>query len=438
MTSRRNFLIGLGALGAAATLTVPVLAIAATPTGATAVTRVYGDGLRFVAVALAYDGDVAAGELDAGAYAVEGRTVTGVYPSTSADPADKAESGPFVIVELSDADAAAVLKSEPERGAPPAGASTTGGAAAGGSGGPSWSAGDPNVSGTTWTEPAATVVTPEAEVTTSAVANLVVDGFEQRVWNDPVTGDTLAYNLFIPANYDPAQSYPLVNFMHDAGACSEDPTFTLKQGLGAISWASPTDQAARPAFVLAPQFAEIVADDNSNASSMLDTVVNLITALTQEFSIDPARLYTTGQSGGGMLSIAMNIKYPDFFAATFLVACQWDAALVAPMAGNRIFIVVSEDDSKAFPGQTAITDALEAAGASVARATWDATWDAEQYQTAFDDLIAEGARVNFVAFAAGTVFPAGASTEGASGHQNTWRVAYTIEPIRDWILRTNL
>ena len=74
------------------------------------------------------------------------------------------------------------------------------------------------------------------------------------------TGDTLPYNLFVPKDYDPSKSYPLVNFMHDAGATSENPLFTLKQGLGAIVWASPEDQARHPCFVLAPQFAEIIAE----------------------------------------------------------------------------------------------------------------------------------------------------------------------------------
>ncbi|MBP1806674.1 hypothetical protein [Rubellimicrobium aerolatum] len=276
-----------------------------------------------------------------------------------------------------------------------------------------------------------------ASVETSAVRNLVLDEFEQRVWNDPETGDTLPYNLFVPKGYDPSRSYPLVNFMHDAGATSDDPLFTLKQGLGAIVWASPEDQAKRPCFVLAPQFAEIIADDDNNTSSMLDTTINLIKALVEEFSIDAGRLHTTGQSGGGMLSIAMNIKYPDFFAASFLVACQWGPELVAPMAGNRLFIVTSQDDPGAFPGQNAITEALEDTGATVSRAIWDGTWTAEQFRFAFDDLDAEGARINYVSFAEGTVIPEGQSAAGASGHRNTWRVAYAIEPIREWIFRAD-
>lgn len=428
MTTRRSFLIGLGAASTFAALSLPGMAAAADPEAITALTQVFGDGLRFVAIALKYAEPVQADTLDPGAFNVTGRTVTDVYPATGADPAARAQEGTYVIVALSPEDPAAMLKQEQENTSKP---DMSGGK-------PRWQAGDPNDAGVTWATPTAELATPDGETTTTSVKNLIVDQFEQRVWQDPETGDTLPYNLFIPTGYDPAKNYPLVNFMHDAGATSEDPLMTLKQGLGAISWASPDDQTARPAFVLAPQYAEIIADDDNNTSSMLETTINLIKSLTQEFSIDPARLYTTGQSGGGMMSMAMNVKYPDFFAASFLVACQWGPKLVAPMAGNRLFIVTSQDDLGAFPGQNADTEALEAAGATVARAIWDGTWNDDQFQFAFDDLIAEGARINYVSFAAGTVIPEGASTQGAAGHRNTWRLAYSIEPIRAWLLRNDL
>ncbi|NVO24320.1 prolyl oligopeptidase family serine peptidase [Donghicola mangrovi] len=425
MITRRTFILGLTTLGALASISAPVFAAAGQVQSATAITQVFGDGQRFVAVALTYDADIAAADLDAAAFAVEGRTIVDVYPATSTNPADRADTGRYVIVALSPDDADATLAIQPER-------QEMSGRGPGGMG----KIGTRSITDVTWATPEATVTTPDGQsVATSAVRNLIVEDFQQLVWQDPETGDTLPYNLFVPRDYDPAKSYPLVNFMHDAGASSDNTLHTLLQGLGAICWASPEDQAKRPCFVLAPQFSEIVTDDTSEASSMLDTTINLIRHLTQTYSIDPARLYTTGQSGGGMLSIAMNIKHPDFFATTFLVACQWDAAKVAPMAGNRLFILVSQDDAKAFPGQNAITEALTAQGTPVARAVWDARWSAEQFRFAFDDLDAEGARVNYVTFDAGTVIPEGQTPNPGTGHINTWHYAYAIEPIREWVLR---
>ncbi len=444
MTTRRQFILGITSAGALAAVSIPSRAQGAAALGATAITRVFGDGTRLVAVAIEYPEAISAEALSADVYSVPGRTITEVYPADSADPADRAEKGKFVIVALSPDDEDASLAVQAPREDKGSGKEAGG---PGGPGGPGM-AGDPSTSDTTWASPDATIAqselrtadgetVPEAEIETSSVHNLIIDDFRQLEYTDPETGDRLAYNLFVPRDYDPSKSYPLVNFMHDAGATSEITRTTLFQGLGAICWASPEDQAKRPCFVLAPQYAEIIADDASNTSSMLDTTINLIKSLTEEYSIDPDRLYTTGQSGGGMMSIAMNIKYPDFFAASFLVACQWDPLLVAPMAGNRLFILVSQDDDKAFPGQNAITEALEAEGAEISRAEWDGTWTDEQFRFAFDDIDAEGNHINYVTFAAGTVIPEGESTAGASGHRNTWRIAYTIEPIREWVFRQN-
>lgn len=420
MTTRRTILLSLGAAGLMASVSMPLTAASASPISAKAITQVFGDGLRFVAVALEYAQPIQATELAADDFAVPDRIVTEVYPARSSHPSDRAESGTFVIVALSPQDAAAALKSEPARPA--------------NKGRPDWKAGDHNVSDTTWIAPSAEVTTPDGLTLTSGVENLILDQFEQRIWTDPDTGDTLPYNLFVPTDYDPAQTYPLVNFMHDAGATSLDPLFTLKQGLGAISFASPEDQAKRPAFVLAPQFAEIVAAGDDDTSSMHQTVMNLIRALGQDFSIDMKRLYVTGQSGGGMLAMAQMSGDSDFYAAAYLVACQWGADVVKPMAGMRLFILVSQEDLKAFPGQIACTESWEEEGATVARAIWDGDWSPDQFQFAFDDLIAEGARINFVSLREGTVLAPGASTQGAAAHRASWGIAYGIAPIRDWLL----
>ena len=152
----------------------------------------------------------------------------------------------------------------------------------------------------------------------------------------------------------------------------------------------------------------------------------------RELPIDEARVYTTGQSGGGMMSIAMNIKYPDFFAASYLVACQWNASLLTKeMAGMKWWITVSEDDTKAFPGQTAIVEKLAEYGAKVARGEWNAQWTPAEFLAAFRRMDARGANINFVAFSKGSVFKteAEASAGGASGHTATWEYAYDIAPV---------
>jgi len=53
----------------------------------------------------------------------------------------------------------------------------------------------------------------------------------QLVYTDPnYNNEPLMYNLYVPQNYDPSKKYPLVLFIHDAGAVGDDPTTTLTQG----------------------------------------------------------------------------------------------------------------------------------------------------------------------------------------------------------------
>lgn len=439
MNSRRQFLI-LGACAASPiAVSAPALAQAQgssrlqQPKAATAITQVFGDGVRLTAVALEYEAPVKTADLAPTDFRVAGRSVTGVFASRSAKSADRVENGRFVIVTLCAQDANAPLAQRtPAPGQPAPGAQ-------GGMGGPGrgpGNAGDVPVYDTVYRPALASVTAPGgATLTTTRVHNLIVDDFLQLEYRDPGTGRSLRYNLFVPRDYDRRQSYPLVLFMHDAGATSDVTRTTLFQGLGAIAWASPEDQAKRPCFVLAPQFAEIIADDDSRTSSMLDTTIGLIQMLAGKYSIDRKRLYTTGQSGGCMMSIAMDIKYPGFFAASFLVAGQWDAALVRPLARQKLWILISQDDDKAYPGQNAITAALEKEGARISRAVWDGTWTAAQFRVGFEKIDAEASPINYVSFQPGSVIPPGSSAAGASGHRNTWRIAYTIEPIREWIFR---
>ena len=198
-------------------------------------------------------------------------------------------------------------------------------------------------------------------------------------------------------------------------------------------WATPEAQAKHEAFVLAPQFDRKIVDDKSQATQDLDAVINLIKHLHTQYNIDPARRYATGQSGGGMMEMAMNIKYPDFFAASFIVAAQWDAAKVAPMAKNKVWIVVSEGDEKAYPGMNALTAALEKHGAKIARKTWSGLSDAAQFDAEVKAMRSRNANINYTVLQKGTVVPAGQTDNTGANHVNTWRIAYTIEGMRDWL-----
>jgi predicted peptidase len=459
----------------------------------TAITEVFGDGQKVTAVALEYDQEIDNLKLSKTAFTVADRTITNVYANSELAKAAQGANGKYVIIELSTADANASTL-ENNMGQPGGTPSVT--TVAEGTGTPASDTGTPAVSATpsadnttstplvestdtsstpaasgTQTPPATGApqstggpgmgmsatrkevklsVTQVGDITTVSgttyaadsnamsndkVINLIVDDFQQLNFTDPnYNNETLMYNLYVPKDYDQSKSYPMVLFMPDASATSTDPIRTLVQGLGAVIWASPSEQAKHEAFVLAPQYTTQTVNDNSETTEYLDITVDLIKSLQSQYNIDQNRVYTTGQSGGCMMSIAMDIKYPDLFAASLLVAGQWDAAKVAPMAKDNLWIIVSEGDAKAFPGMNAITAALEKEGAKISRATWNGQSTPAEFATDVSKMIAEGNNINYSVFAKGTTLTSGQSGNGNAGeHMSTWPIAYTIEGVRDWL-----
>ncbi len=276
-------------------------------------------------------------------------------------------------------------------------------------------------------------VTQRHFTTADEEMNSVVDAFKQSEFTDPNTGIMLPYNLYIPKDYDASKSYPLVLFIHDAGVVSNDTRRTLVQGLGAVIWATPAEQAKHECFVLAPQYSKGIVNDESEATRDLDATVDLVNALVSQTNIDKSRLYTTGQSMGCMASIEMLIKYPDLFAAALLVAGQWDATRMSVLTQANMWVVVSEGDRKAFPGMNAGMAALEAAGAKISRATWNGRASAEEFASNVRSMIAEGNNIKYTVLAKGTVVPEGLPDDGRNNHIHTWPIAYTIEGLRDWL-----
>ena len=246
----------------------------------------------------------------------------------------------------------------------------------------------------------------------------------------------IPYNLYVPKEYDGTNQLPLVMFIHDAGPCGPDPKITLSQGSGAISFASPEWQAEHPCFVLAPQIDRKVhlTNDGFQASEELFTIKALLDDVVERYNVDKKRIYTTGQSMGCMASCELNIRYPDYFAASLLVAGQWSPERMAEKCtGCRFWILVSEHDAKAFPGMNAVTGALEEAGVKIGRYWWDAKESAEQLTEHAYEAMKDDVPVRYTVFYGSSVVPAHKTDNPGSNHTSTWNVVYPIKGLREWL-----
>ncbi len=395
---------------------------------ATAICRVLGDGRKVAAVVLEYDAPVAARSLTPDSYRVEGRRVTRVYANARPERALQGVDGPYVVVEVEtavDLDAqprqptAAELELKRERDRLQGGPGLRAG----------WSTGGDD----TYPDDAtlyqqADIRTTDGSiyaangcpiVTTRAIT-LVADDFRQESFVSPYTGQTLPYNIYLPADYDPAQRYPLVLFIHDAGTASGPVTQTLYQGNGATSWAEPEAQARHRCIVVAPEYPVVTVDDSWNYSHHLDTTIALLEALQRRYAIDGERIYVTGQSMGCMSSIVMMLKRPDLFAGALLVAGKWDPALMGPLDRQNLWIISCEGDltSNALQGEAVAR--WREQGSTVAEATWDMTLSRDELSAEADRLRAGGDHLLFTHLTGGS-------------HRATWFVSYGIAGIQEWL-----
>ena len=385
----------------------------------TSVTEVFGTGQQITHIILEFNEKVVNSQLTKNTFTVSDRTVEKIYSNTRPEKTDIVKDGRFVIIELNPKDSGASLRLE----------------------------GNDEVG--FQMKKATSKVTQKEDILftngkkleksiaileNNKIKNLIVENFKQFVYKDPKTGTTVKYNLYIPKNYDKNKKYPLVLFMHDAGVLSEDTKTTLLQGNGAISFATPEEQERHEAFVLAPQYSRKVVDDNGDITSDLDATVNLIKDyLISKYSIDEKKLYATGQSMGGMMAIVMNYKYPELFAASYLVACQWDPKEVSTMARNNLWITVSTGDAKAYPGMNAITSELIKRGAIVAKDSWRADYTDAQFLEGARKVIAQKSNIKYITLEKGTNPYLPKDANPGLEHSGTWKVAYSIPGIKDWM-----
>ena len=208
----------------------------------------------------------------------------------------------------------------------------------------------------------------------------------------------------------------------------------LTQGWGGLIWATEEEQAKHPAFVVVPVFTETVVDDSFNHSSQIDVAMRLLQSLTETYAIDTNRIYTTGQSMGGMTSFHLSIEYPDFFAAYLFVGSQWNTSLLSGLEQENFFYVVSAGDPKASAGQAELLALFDADGAAYSHSEWSAQDDADTQKEAVAAMLAEGNSANFVTFTLGTTLAEGQTAGGGAGeHMTSFDYAYKLGAVRDWL-----
>lgn len=143
-------------------------------------------------------------------------------------------------------------------------------------------------------------------------------------------GDTMAYRILFPENYDRTKKYPLLLFLHGGGEKGNDNEKQLVHG--ASLFLKPENRKAFPCIVLVPQcpanssWATVKTDRTKNPpertfdykadpNAGLRLAIELTRKIIASEAVDGQRVYVTGLSMGGMGTFEAVGRYPELFAA---------------------------------------------------------------------------------------------------------------------------
>lgn len=252
--------------------------------------------------------------------------------------------------------------------------------------------------------------------------------FRQLEYTDSETGKSMKYNLYSPLDIEEGNTYPLVLFMADASTPGTDVTRPLTQGYGALVWATGEWQSKHPCYVLVPQYSGVAVNDAYEHTDEVDMVARLVQKVAAEYQVDTKRLYTTGQSMGGMISMYYNSAYPDLFAASIFVDCHWDSATFPELVKHK-FVFITAGKAGTFD---ALEQAADNAGVKYEYTDFSARLPQSEQDNLAKAILAKGAPITIINFTSKSVLPADGK---GSEHMYSFDYAYRLTPVREWLFK---
>ncbi len=153
--------------------------------------------------------------------------------------------------------------------------------------------------------------------------------------------------LFVPTNYDPTQSYPLVVFLHGVGSPPSGSNNTGQITNGGLDNLL-ANAKTRDFFLYAPQSSNGFWPDREQKR-----IVNMLAEATTQYNIDASRLMITGYSGGGGGTWKLLESYGGVFAAGVPIAgSESDLTLAPNMVGKPIWAFHAQNDGVVAVGVT--------------------------------------------------------------------------------------
>ncbi|MGR3808890.1 carboxylesterase family protein [Jiulongibacter sp. NS-SX5] len=175
-------------------------------------------------------------------------------------------------------------------------------------------------------------------------------------------GVTINYQVLLPEDYNPANKYPIVLFLHGGGERGDDNTAQLKYG--SQVWLEL--QKKQPTIVIAPQCPKddywasvkftrdkypLVLDFNYSydETPSLHAAIDLLKSYIKEKKADKKRVYITGMSMGGMGTFEAVYRYPKLFAAAIPMCGGADLSMYGKKQAKVPFWIFHGDEDVVIP-----------------------------------------------------------------------------------------
>ncbi|MBN1602867.1 MAG: prolyl oligopeptidase family serine peptidase [Chitinispirillaceae bacterium] len=197
-------------------------------------------------------------------------------------------------------------------------------------------------------------------------------------------GNSLRYRLFTPKTKHTIK-YPLILTLHSAAERGKD---NIRQIDGVASiFISGKTQRKHPAFVFIPQCPEGTQWVNTgftktpfthynhksiDISNEFNMIIKVIKQLISSYPIDTTRIYVGGFSMGGSGTWDIITRYPQLFAAAFVMAGVSDTAAAQLLTKIPIWAFNGSLDKIAPPGlNTEMCNAVNRAGGTCKLTVYD-------------------------------------------------------------------
>ena len=263
--------------------------------------------------------------------------------------------------------------------------------------------------------------------------------FKQLNYTDEVTLKIIQYNLFIPEGYnnEKNEKYPLIIFISDKSLVGKEIIEPLTKTIGGPIWATDTEQKKHKSFVLVPQYNESIASREPK-SEYVNATIRLIRKLQEEFpNIDSKRIYGTGQSMGGMVTLYLLANQPDLFAAGLIADGHWPLNELYGLCNATFTFYAAEGDPNPYNCQNEVKQYFDSNNIAYGNlVNLNAQEKVEKLNNDAIRMFNLGLKRNFITYGKGTVFPPG--VDGKNEHMASFKYDYRIDAVRDWIFNQTL